>query len=163
MAKRASNQSRGELHARILDELEADHPYVSRGGFWRAMRKLPDAEYFHWLLADGYWLGGGRFVPDAHYIDVPKRNVVIYEAVATHDISEIKFGRMVDMAWALDEDYWNLILVRCDRFGRTVYSPQEASLVAALEHRDVPGSYRVPDWPRYSVEYTAAVFERQAA
>lgn len=163
MASRASNQSKGELHARILDELEDDHPYISRGGFWREMRSLPQASYFRALLeTDDDWFSRVRFIPDAHFIDVDPRNVVIYEAVASHDISEAKFGKMVDLAWALDEDYWNLILVRCDQFGRTIFAPRDASLVAAIEQRDNPNSYRVPDWPRYPVQYTERFWSEAA-
>lgn len=163
MARRASNQSKGELHARILDELQADHPYVSRGGFWRDMRTLPDADYFQWLISsEADWLPRGRFVPDAHFIDIENRNVVIYEAVAFHDISERKFGKMVDLAWALDEDYWDLVLVRCDQFGRSIFAPRDASIIATLEGRASIKSYQVPDWPRYSVAYTERALEALA-
>jgi hypothetical protein len=164
MAKITPNPLRGQIHARIIQSVLDDIPGAKAGGFWKDIKAIEDLDYVNDLLEnDPEWTRWVHFVPDAHLIDAEERNIVIYEAVDTSDISERKFAQMVDFSWALDEDYWDLILVRCDSFGRSIFSPRDASIVSMLEGVSGADSYRVPGWQKYTMQYVDGFFGRDAA
>jgi len=154
------------LHQRLVDEILRDFPEAQTRGFMRTLSKLPDADYIQDMCEnDRGWYRYVSFVPDAFLIDPELRHVVVFEAVATHDISDEKFALMADMSWALDEDYYRLILVRCDRYGRVAYDVQSVSLVDVLDHlhdKDRPDRWLVEDWPKYTLQYCAQRLELAA-
>jgi hypothetical protein len=122
------------IHDQIIDAILEDWPEARTKGFFRALRSLPDASYVPEMLRnDPEWARWVSFIPDVWLIDAEKRHVVIFEAVHKHDISETKFARFSDLSWALDEDYYRLVMVRCDRFYRRAYDVQGASLCSELE------------------------------
>lgn len=144
------------VHRALIQELCNQYPEVRTHGFFRALRNLPDADYTTDLLTnDDHWARRVRFVPDAWAIDYEAQEITIFEVVVKHDITVDKFGRIVDLAWALDEDYWALGLVRCDEAGRYIYDPQAASLCSLADN---PGKRfgEVPNWMRYTYEQTEA-------
>lgn len=157
MARAEANNIRSRIHQQIIDSILADWPEAKTHGFFRALRDLPDAEYVPTMLRDDKdWYSFVRFVPDVWLINPEDRHVVAFEAVHAHDVSARKFAKLCDLSWALDEDYYRLILVRCDRFSRRAYDVQAASFWAMMEDieagRQDTGWY-VDDWPKYDVEY----------
>lgn len=155
------------IHQQIIDRFLGDWPGAKERLFFNALKTLPDADYVPGLLAtDEEWARSVNFVPDAWLIVPEKRHVVIAEAVHRHDVSESKFAKMADLSWALDEDYYKLILVRCDRFNRRAYDVQGASLCCDLERiRDgLPDlGWHVPDWQRFDYDYVVEFFEAEPA
>jgi hypothetical protein len=155
------------IHDEILDRVLAAWPEAKTGGFMRGLRALPDAHYVPSLLrTDREWAQAINFVPDAWLIEPERRDVVIFEAVHRHDVPEAKFAKMADLSWALDEDYYTLVLVRCDRFCRRAYHVQAASLCSELERAtaNLPSlGWVVPDWQRYDSRYTLREFEKFSA
>jgi hypothetical protein len=155
------------IHDQIIAAVLGDWPEAKTKGFMRALKKLPDADYIRWMFKeDDEWVRWIRFVPDAWMIVPEDRHVVIFEAVHKHDVSETKFAQMADLSWALDEDYYSLILVRCERFHRRAYDVQSASLCSELERRraGLPSiGWHVPDWQRYDHAYCREFFEAQPA
>lgn len=164
MAKRRHSEDSRKLHDQIIADVLSDWPEAKTSGFMRAIKNLPDADYMTDLCAhDPQWVRYVNFIPDAYLIDPAKKHVVVFEAVVTNDVSADKFDRMAEMAWALDEDYYELILIRCDRFGRQVFAPQLASILNAadLVRAGKPASVDViEDWQKYTVAHCA---ERIAA
>lgn len=159
---------RSEIHQHIINGILADFPEAKTRGFFAALRKLPDAEYMGWMFGgdNPEWTAWVKFVPDVWFIDPEKRHVVMWEAVHHHDVSDDKFAKMCDLSWALDEDYYKLILVRCDRFSRVAYDVQGASLCSELEllHAGEPSQgWHVPNWPKYTYEYVAGFFAKEDA
>lgn len=159
MAKRSPSVKSPSLHDQIIADVQRDWPEAKTSGFMRSLAALPDAEYMQDMCEnDPDWVSWVRFVPDVYLIDPVARHVVIFEAVVTNDVSPVKFAQMADLSWALDEDYYQLILVRCDRFGRTVFSPQMASIFNAgdrvSEGKDA--SLEVfDDWQKYTMQHCA--------
>lgn len=153
-------QTRGQLHQSLIDEVLRDWPEAETRRFMRSLRTLPDADYTPWICeAMPNWYKYVSFIPDAYLIDQDERHVVVFEAVVNNDVSDDKFAKMVDLSWALDEDRYTLILVRCDRYGRTAYDVQRASLAEMIDNLHVPGhvdSWHVADWPKYTLEYCSA-------
>lgn len=151
-----------DAHNALIADL-AKQPGVRIGRFWEAMRKLPDAEYFTGLLADDRrWAANIKFTPDAYAIDVEGRNIALFEAVATHDITPEKLARIVDFAFALDNDYWTVGLFRCDLSGRRVYDPMAIYVTEMRDRLDHPEAAEQVKlhtfWRRYTVEYCSARF-----
>lgn len=146
------------LHKRLIAELQEQYPEIQTLHFWRTMRSLPDAEYVTSLLADDLqyrrWV---KFVPDAWVVDVVEKHVCVFEVVDTHDISDEKFARMNDFAWALDEDYYSLFLIRVDAYGRTAYHVQTVGLTNQLEKLNAgekpDNSWKIPGWQRFTMDY----------
>lgn len=155
------------IHQDIIDGILRDWPEAKTGGFMRALKALPDAEYMAGMVEyDPEWVRWINFVPDAWLIDSKLRHVVVFEAVHGHDVPARKFAQMADLSWALDEDYYKLVLVRCDRFNRRAYDVQGASLCSDLEliaAGEPSQGWRVPDWQKYDYEYVSAFFEDIAA
>lgn len=118
------------LHTRLIRDLQDQHPEVKTSGFWDALRKLPEATYMSEMFEfEKDWVASVRFVPDAWTIDYETKHVFIFEVVSTNDITDSKFAKMVELSWALDEDYYTLALTRVDRFGRAAFSPHTISLI----------------------------------
>lgn len=155
------------VHQQIVDAVLSDWPNAQERGFFRALRNLPDADYVPDMLTNNpVWARWVNFVPDAWLIDPEKRHVVMFEAVHKHDVSQRKFAKMADLSWALDEDYYKLVLVRCDRFHRRAYDVQGASLCSELERiaEKLPSlGWEVPDWQRYDYQYVSTFFGEGAA
>jgi hypothetical protein len=167
MAISARTPSKPDIHRQIIDEILVDWPLAKEGGFLKALRTLPDAHYVPEMLReDAVWTSWVRFTPDLWMIVPEDRHVVIFEAVHSHDVTDRKFAKMADLSWALDEDYYRLILVRCDRFGRQAYDVQSASLVSTLEaaeHKLPDTGWLVSDWPKYDVKYCQRYLDEAAA
>ena len=148
--------SKRSLHRRLIDELLLDQPSAREGGFANALRTLPDASYTRWMMRnDPEWWRGVCFIPDAYLVDAEAKCLVIYEVVATHDIPADKIACINDLAWAIDQDFWQLILVRCDRYGRSLYDVQAASLASWLDGEKA-SDFSIPDWHRYSIAVATA-------
>jgi len=62
-----------------------------------------------------------RLVPDAYLIDKENKAIVCYEVEDTHPLNDKKILKYTDIFWALDEIYWDLILITYDIFGNTSY------------------------------------------
>ena len=154
--------SRRPIHDQLIADILADWPNAKVSGFMRELKKLPDAEYMAWLLAEEpKWFDGVFIIPDAFLIDPEKRHVIIFEAVHSHDVDARKFARINDIAWALDEDYYTLGLIRWSRHGRNAYCPVNMSVVNDIEEvaNGIPytATYRIPDWQKFTTEYCAKV------
>lgn len=151
-----------QVHQQIINEILADWPDAQTQGFARALKALPDAEYMAWMLEkEPDWYRVVNFVPDAWMVVPEKRHLVIFEAVHQHDVPASKFGKMVDLAWGLDEDHWRLILVRCDRFSRRAYDVRGASVCSDMELAaagEKSRGWQVPDWQKYDYTYIEAFF-----
>lgn len=158
---------RKRTHQTIIDGILADWPDARTRGFMAALKTLPDAEYItDMAVNDKRWWAVVSFVPDAYLIVPEKRHVVMFEAVYFNDVSDDKFAKMADLSWALDEDYYKLILVRCDRFHRRAYDVRGASLCSELEMiaaNEPSQGWHVPDWQKYDYEYVAEYFKESAA
>lgn len=156
-----------QIHNQIIAGILEDQPQAKTGGFMAALKQLPDADYIGWMAReDPEWFRQVNFVPDAWLINPDDRHVVIYEAVHKHDVPAAKFAKMADLSWALDEDYYRLFLIRCDRFCRTGYDVQSASLCSDLELRwagEESRGWEVPDWQKYTAKYCDALIKRTVA
>lgn len=159
MAKRSDTGFPTGLHAQLIAEILADFPDAKTKGFMAAIRSIPDAPYIQDMHRhDRRWWRLCNCIPDAFLIDQENREVVVFEVVVAHDVSQHKFGKFAELGWALDEDYYDLVLMRCDRFGRTRYLPREASVVNTLENRARDPNrdiVYVDDWHRYTAAYCA--------
>lgn len=155
-----------QIHAQIIADLLTEWPGSQAKGFMKALSKLPDADYMPDMHKnDRRWWQSVSFVPDVFLIVPERRHVVIFEVVVTNDVSDDKFAKIADLAWALDEDYYTLILIRCDRFSRTGYHPQMASIANAMDTMAETGTAEInhiEDWQRYTVKALAARFPEAA-
>lgn len=137
------------VHADLIAGILAANPTAKTRGFMAALRALPDAEYMTGMADHSrWWFTAIAVVPDAYMVDTGSKTVTVFEAVNAHDISNTKFDRISDIAWALDEDRWKLKLVRVDRFGSTVYDPREVFLAQQLSG--------VKDWQQFQSSMTTA-------
>lgn len=148
-------------HSRIISDLAAKFPEVKTAGMWKALRQNDDCEYTSALLIDDAdWRRGVKFVPDAWTMCHESRTLFIFEVVVTHDITPAKFARMVDLAWALDEDHWSVALTYITDLGSFAYDVKAASLVGDLElaEKGLPSTgFRVPNWKRLTAAYCNTV------
>jgi hypothetical protein len=155
------------IHDEIIARILADWPQAKASGFMKALRQLPDSTYMVEMMKhDPEWVRSVNFIPDAWLIEPELRHVVVFEAVNRHDVPADKFAKMADMSWALDEDYYRLVLVRCDRFHRRAYDVQSSSLCSELERciAEEPSlGWHVPDWQKYDARYCFQFFEESAA
>ena len=148
------------VHEALIREICAEFPEVQTGGFFAALRNLPDAEYVPHIMTDKDWLKRARFTPDAWAINPQEREITIFEVVCSHDISVNKMERICDLAWAVDEDYWTLGLIRCTEYGRKAYDPQFLWTLAQHDNLDKPESERLRNWKKYTCEYTDGRYTR---
>lgn len=159
MAKIGYIRSAADAHSALIAEL-LEFPEVKATGFWSALRSLHDAPYFTDLLrTERGWANSIKFVPDAFAIDNSRRTVTVFEAVVTHDVSPNKMGRITELAWALDEDYWDVVLIRCDLSGRAGYAPL-ASWICEAKDRIEADEAKWPQyhfWQRYTLHHCDAM------
>lgn len=124
MADTPSNLTSSVHKAPIADLCES-HPEIETKGFWAAIKALPDAEYIQELMDDDpRWVADNRFVPDAWVIDTEARAVILFEVVSTHDVPRDKILKMIHLMWALDQDEYDLFLIRHDMTGSRAYDLQ---------------------------------------
>lgn len=127
------------LHASLIADLISEFPEVQAKGFWKALRGLRNAQYMQWLFTDNaWWSRAAKFTPDAFVIHEEKREIIIFEVVVSHDISTEKFQRIVDLAYALDEDDFTLSLIRTDIWGSQAY-PVISTWVQCNAAQDIAG------------------------
>jgi hypothetical protein len=153
----ASFSGGASIHAEIIAGILADHPNAKTKNFIQAVKAIEGAEYMEGL--NDYfpeWWKSVAVIPDAYLIDMEKREVVVFEAVHRHDVDRDKFAKLAELAWALDEDRIDLVLMRCDRFSRTRYLPRHVSIVHRMENVVEMRGHDITvvnDWHRYTAEY----------
>lgn len=155
------NVNRKGLHGQLIASLVEHHPEVRVKGMWDCLKAHPDMEYTADLLStDRDWKNGIRFIPDAWAIDDEARILFVFEIVVTHDVSDRKFGRMNNLAWALDEDCWTLALTRITDHEASAYDVRLASIAADARAAEMGlrlHGYEVPNWKWYTVERCATI------
>jgi hypothetical protein len=145
------------IHQMLIDGVLRQFPEAKTAGLWKALRAHPELDYAADLLAnDKEWAQAVRFVPDAWLIDSENGLVVVFEAVHSHEVSEDKFARMVELSWALDEDYFRVLLVRCDVTGRRAYDVQWTELAMIHAGREI-GDHTL--WQRYTAEHCSSLLQ----
>lgn len=141
-------------HKELIADLAANVPVCTRG-FWQALKKLPDADSFTDLInTDAMWAASVKITPDAYSIDEEEWTIYIFEAVHSNDVSPEKMARIVDLAFALDEDYWRLILIRIDAGSCRIYDP--LALYVQENRERIAGEQTEPlhqQWQRFTIEY----------
>lgn len=122
-------------HERMIAALRERHPEVHTGGFFRALATC--GEYMRDLLKhDPEWRKAVSIVPDAYAIDRHGKHVSVFEVVHTHDVSEDKIACVNEIGWALDQDGYDIAIIRVDRYGATLIDPvgdHLASLSPSIE------------------------------
>ena len=164
---RAPRKSRGSaaVHKALIQDL-AEYPEVRTKGFWEALRALPDAEYFSELVNDDKeWVAANKFIPDAYAIHADERSVVLFEVVVTHDIPAYKMRKIMQLMWALDQDEWQLGLVRIDMTGRKAYDPMAMAIIEICRGVDqgVEGTVKAgtyPGWQLGTADVTGRILTR---
>lgn len=147
------------IHQQLVDDILSDHPSAKPKGFMQALRAISDAPYMLEMYQhDRGWWQYVTFIPDAFLVDEKRREVVVFEAVHQHDVDQHKFAKMAEIGWALDEDEYDLVLMRCDRFSRTRYLPRLASIAHLLNGggNDDGDIIHVDDWQAYTAEFCAS-------
>lgn len=118
-------------HETMIATLSAKHPEVHVSGFFRALATVGD--YMRDLIKhDREWRRQVSIVPDAFAIDRAGKHVVVFEIVDTHDIPEAKLGKIEEIGWALDQDGYDIGVIRIDRHGATLIDPVGDGLTAYL-------------------------------
>lgn len=145
------------FHQALIDCLCETFPEARTRGFFAALKKLPDADYVPDMLSEkgpDAWISRVRFVPDAYAINEQDRTVTMFEVVDKHDIPTHKIHRMIDLAWALDEDYYRLGLVRLTLAGATAYDVMGMSMCFMFDK--ARGIHSEPEkrWQLYTNEAT---------
>ena len=156
MAALEYSDSLANHHQCLINQIKAEHPSARTRGFLHALRNLDDAEYMSWLAKEepGYYRAIA-IIPDVFVIDHAKRLITIFEAVYSHDLDPRKFGKICDLAFALDEDRYELVLVRVDFMSWTVFDPRAAYAAhcADLKRKGEPFQDReIVDWRSYTAE-----------
>lgn len=122
-------------HAEMIATLLAAHPEIQTKGFFRELAKVGD--YMKDLLRnDPEWRARVNMVPDAFMIDYEEGHVVVFEVVDTSDVTPLKLAKIEEIGWALDQDYFDIGLIRIDRYGRSLHAPVEDGL-ARLTAKDL--------------------------
>jgi hypothetical protein len=115
----ASNQT---AHETMIANLRAKHAEVHVSGFFRALATV--GEYMADLIGnDPEWRRGVSIVPDAFAIDRVGKHVIVFEIVDTHDVSDEKLAKIEEIGWALDQDGYDIGVIRIDRHGSTLIDP----------------------------------------
>lgn len=136
-------------HDSLIAGILAANPSAKTTGFLAALRKLPGADYMHWMAAEQpEWFRHVAVIPDAYMVDADAKRVTVFEAVCAHEITTDKFDRLTDIAMALDEDRWDLHLIRVDRFGSTTFDPVDVFLAQSV--------YKTDEWQCFNADVTAA-------
>jgi hypothetical protein len=131
VAEKAFNPSRGALHRSLIASVLNYHPEAKTHGFRKALEGC--GSYMRELFRyEPEWWSGIALVPDAYMIDHERGAVIVFEAVHTHDITENKLNCYEEIGWALDQDCFEIVIVRVDRYGRRLIAPLEEALVREL-------------------------------
>jgi hypothetical protein len=93
----------------IIADMMAANPNVKRTGFAKAMR-----EAFDWPEIGEI---AGTIIPDGYHISHERREVTILEVDDTHPINELKASRIGDLADAMLEEEWDLVVIVVDYAG----------------------------------------------
>lgn len=126
-----SIRTRGEVHRRLQAELKVFEG-IQFKRFWATIEGMDDFECLHWMRENDFPLSR-QFTPDAYIIDRENRGVVLFEAVYRNDIGRGKFSLITNFSWALNEDGWDVVLVRSDLLGMRVYSPLAIDIFGGLD------------------------------
>ncbi|HEX8418552.1 MAG TPA: hypothetical protein VF638_00910 [Sphingomonas sp.] len=106
----------------MIANLRAKHAEVHVSGFFRALATV--GEYMADLIGnDPEWRRGVSIVPDAFAIDRVGKHVIVFEIVDTHDVSDEKLAKIEEIGWALDQDGYDIGVIRIDRHGSTLIDP----------------------------------------
>jgi hypothetical protein len=117
------------LHAELTAALVAQHPEIQTTGFFRALATVGD--YMADLLKhDPEWREMVSIVPDAYAIDRVGKHVSVFEIVDTHDVDDEKIAKVEEIGWALDQDGYDIAIIRVDRYGRSLIDPRGDALAA---------------------------------
>jgi len=109
-------------HEAMIAALRERHPNVQTAGFFRALAEC--GEYMRDLLKhDPEWRASINIVPDAFAIDRIGKHVSVFEVVDTHDIPASKVEAVAEIGWALDQDGYDIAIIRVDRHGSTLIDP----------------------------------------
>ncbi len=118
-------------HTAMINALKAKYPDVQTHRFMKSLSSVGD--YMGTLLKeDREWRRMVAMVPDAYVIDREGFHVVVFEVVDTHDISAEKLAKIEEIGWALDQDGYDIGVIRIDRHGSTLIDPVEDGLTAYL-------------------------------
>lgn len=109
-------------HEDMIAVLRVKHPNAETTGFFRALATVGD--YMRDLIKhDREWRRQVSIVPDAFAIDRAGKHVVVFEIVDTHDIPADKLAKIEEIGWALDQDGYDIGVIRVDRHGSTLIDP----------------------------------------
>ena len=109
-------------HAAMIAKLCSRFPEVQTTGFFRALATC--GEYMADLLKhDPEWRARVNIIPDAFAIDHECRHVAVFEVVDTHDVPDSKIACVNEISWALDQDGYDIAIIRVDRHGSTLIDP----------------------------------------
>jgi hypothetical protein len=128
----------GAVHQALVQSVLDSFPNAKAAGFMQSLKTLPNADYITGVMADPYYRSLARFTPDAYLIDTDRKCIVVFEAIDKSDITESKLGRIMDLAFALDEDYWDLALVTVTINGAATYAPMDLYSRIQLHKIDNP-------------------------
>lgn len=147
-------------HDRLIADILSDYPEARTKGFMQTVRALPGADYMRWMASNepDYFINTAM-VPDAFMVD--GKTILVFEAVHRHEITPHKFARICDLAFALDEDEYQLLLIRVDAYDRVVFEPRAAYMAHVADSvrrgSDVD-EQEIAGWLFYSAE---RCFERR--
>lgn len=143
-----AGQKLSSPHDRLIAGILASNPNAKTTGFLHALRTLRKASYMRWMARyQPEWFQHVALIPDAYIIDEQAKRVTVFEAVCSNEISADKMNRLIDIAMALDEDRWDLHVVRVDRFGAKTYDPVDVFLAQTIHKTD--------EWQCFNADATA--------
>jgi hypothetical protein len=102
------------IHDLAIIKLARDHKGFETKGFAKAMRAIPDVGDDPELSPENL----PRMIPDGYVIDHENRAVIVFEVEDTHPMNREKLSKYWWLWWVLDEYFWSLVVVVCDRYGR---------------------------------------------
>ena len=144
--------NRGAVHKSLVADILARFPNAQTTGFMKALKALPDAIYTADVMGDPSYRKLAGMIPDAYLIDADRKGVVVFEAIDKNDLDAVKLGRIMDLAFVLDEDYWDLALVTVTVGGWTTYAPLDLYSRVQLHKIANPGSDQwLREWKLWSV------------
>jgi hypothetical protein len=109
-------------HESMIARLRERFPEVQTTGFFRALAKC--GNYMADILKnDPDWRARVNIVPDAFAIDHEGGHVAVFEIVDTHDVTEHKIACVNEIGWALDQDGYDIAIIRIDRYGAALIDP----------------------------------------
>ena len=122
-------------HSRqIIADMMAANPNVKCKGFAKAMREL-----FAWPEVGEIASG---IIPDGYHVSHERREVTLIEVDDTHPINEFKASKLGDLADAMLEDEWALIVIVVDYAGNVKAAVPGWCFLPAYTARFVPEGCR---------------------